>query len=155
MGLVNFVFTFVAIAYVDKAGRKPLLLIGTAVQGVSLLLVGWMFHRGDSGAGVLACVLIFVAAFAMAMGPIPWILISEIFPSRIRGRAASVGTLVIWAACYVVALTFPVLQKHVGPALTFCIYAACSLASFLFVAAAIPETKGRSLEEIEASWRRH
>lgn len=155
MGLVNFVFTFVAIAYVDKAGRKPLLLIGTAVQSVALLLVGWMFYRGHSGAGVLACVLVFVAAFAMAMGPIPWILISEIFPSRIRGRAVSVGTLVIWAACYVVALTFPVLQKHIGPALTFCVYAGCSLASFLFVAAMIPETKGRSLEEIEASWRRH
>ncbi|HEY2587439.1 MAG TPA: sugar porter family MFS transporter [Tepidisphaeraceae bacterium] len=154
VGLVNFVFTFVAIAWVDRAGRKPLLLIGTAVQTLSLLAVGWMFHRHNQGAGVLAGVLVFVAAFAMAMGPIPWILISEIFPSRVRGRAAALGTLVIWLACYLVAQTFPMLQQGIGPALTFCVYAGCSLLSFLFVAAMIPETKGRSLEEIEASWRR-
>jgi MFS transporter, SP family, arabinose:H+ symporter len=154
VGLVNLVFTFVAIAWVDKAGRKPLLLIGTAVQAVALLAVGWMFHQQARGAGVLGGILVFVAAFAMAMGPIPWIIISEIFPARVRGRAAAVGTLVIWVACYVVALTFPVLQKGIGPALTFWVYAGCSLLSFLFVAAVIPETKGRSLEEIEASWRR-
>ena len=154
VGLVNFAFTFAAILWVDRAGRKPLLLVGTAVQTVSLLLVGWMFHRGNQGAGVLACVLLFVAAFAMAMGPIPWIIISEIFPSRIRGRAVSVGTLVIWLACYVVAQTFPVLRAHIGPALTFVVYAAFSLATFVFVATVIPETKGRTLEEIELSWRR-
>lgn len=154
VGLVNLVFTFVAIAWVDRAGRKPLLLIGTAVQTLSLLAVGWMFHRHQQGAGVLAGVLVFVAAFAMAMGPIPWILIAEIFPARVRGRAAAAGTLVIWVACYIVAQTFPVLQKGVGPAATFGVYAGCSFLSVLFVAAAIPETKGRSLEEIEASWRR-
>lgn len=154
VGAINFLFTFVAVVFVDRAGRKPLLILGTAVQAISLLSVGWMFHRGQQGAGVLVCVLMFVAAFAMAMGPIPWIVISEIFPSRIRGRASSVGTLSIWVSCYIVAQTFPMLQAAIGSANTFYVYGACSLASLAFVATALPETKGRSLEEIEASWKR-
>jgi sugar porter (SP) family MFS transporter len=154
VGAINFLFTFVAIAFVDKAGRKPLLILGTVVQSVSLLSVGLMFQRGQSGTSVLIFVLAYVAAFAMAMGPIPWIVISEIFPARIRGRAASVGILSIWVSCYLVAQTFPMLQKGIGTSRTFYVYAACSLASLIFVAAMLPETKGRSLEEIEASWRR-
>jgi SP family arabinose:H+ symporter-like MFS transporter len=153
VGAINLLFTFVAIVFVDKAGRKPLLAIGAAVQTVSLAAVGLMFKIGNQGSGVLLFILLFVAAFAMAMGPIPWIVISEIFPGRIRGRAASVGVLAIWVACYVVAQTFPVLKNSVGGAVTFWIYGACSLASLAFVLAVMPETKGRTLEEIEASWR--
>jgi SP family arabinose:H+ symporter-like MFS transporter len=89
------------------------------------------------------------------MGPIPWIIISEIFPARIRGRAASVGVFTIWVACYIVAQTFPVLKETAGGAITFWIYGGCSLASFLFVLCMLPETKGRTLEEIEASWKNH
>jgi len=90
----------------------------------------------------------------MAMGPIPWVLISEIFPGAIRGRAVAVGVGAIWAACLVVAQTFPVLKEGLGPAITFWIYAACSLLSLVFVIAMVPETKGRSLEAIAASWTR-
>jgi SP family arabinose:H+ symporter-like MFS transporter len=154
VGAINFVFTFVAIGLVDKAGRKPLLVVGATVQTVSLLAVAWLFHQHATGPAVLTCVLIFVAAFAMAMGPIPWILITEIFPARIRGRASSVGVFMIWVACFVVAQTFPVLKNKWGPASTFAIYAICSLLSVFFVLAMVPETKGRSLEEIEASWRK-
>ncbi len=154
VGAINLIFTFVAILFVDHAGRRPLLLVGTAIQTVSLFGVGWMFHIGHEGLGVLLFILVFVAAFAMAMGPLPWIIISEIFPARIRGRAASLGVMMIWIACYIVAQTFPILNNRLGGAVTFIIYGICSLASLVFVLFAIPETKGRTLEEIQAQWNR-
>jgi MFS transporter, SP family, arabinose:H+ symporter len=156
IGLVNLLFTFVAIALVDKAGRKPLLLIGTAVQTLALGLVGWMFHTGSTGTALLACIVAFIAAFAMAMGPISWIICSEIFPNKIRGRAMSVATFTIWSCCYLVAQTFPMLNDNpaIGPARTFWIYGVVSLVSFLFTMGVVTETKGRTLEEIEANWRR-
>lgn len=152
IGLINLFFTFVAMALVDKAGRRPLLLVGLAAQVIALGSVGWMFHVGTHGTGLLVAILAFIAAFAMALGPIPWILCSEIFPTRVRGRAMSVSTFVIWVSCYVVAQTFPMLNDspNIGPAVTFWLYAACSLAGFIFVVALVPETKGRSLEQIEA-----
>lgn len=155
IGLVNVIFTFVAIGLVDRAGRRPLLLAGLSVQVVALALVGWMFHAGHQGLPLLLCITGFIAAFAMALGPIPWILCSEIFPTKIRGRAMSVATFVIWTSCYLVAQTFPMLNdsREVGPAKTFWIYAAFSLVALVFVFGRVPETKGRSLEEIEASWR--
>ena len=155
IGLINLLFTFVAIAFVDKAGRKPLLLIGTGVQAVALGLIGWMFRTGQHGIPLLVCILLFIAAFAMAMGPVPWILCSEILPNRIRGRAMAIATFTIWSSCYVVAQTFPMLNdsKVVGPVLTFWAYGAVSLLTFFFVLLAVPETKGRTLEEIEIAWR--
>jgi len=154
VGLINLLFTFVAIGFVDKSGRRPLLLIGTAVQTVSLGLVGWMFHTGQSGVPLLLCVIGFIAAFAMAMGPIGWLFCSEVFPNKVRGRAMSVAALTVWTSCYIVAQTFPMLNDSVavGPAKTFWIYGGVSLFSFLFVLALIPETKGLTLEEIERMW---
>ncbi|MCX7825421.1 MAG: sugar porter family MFS transporter, partial [Verrucomicrobiae bacterium] len=154
VGLTNLVFTFVAIGFVDKAGRKPLLLVGTAVQTAALASIGWMFHAQHSGIGLLVCVLAFISAFAMAMGPISWILCSEIFPNKVRGRAMSVATFTIWTSCYIVAQTFPMLNDSpsIGPAITFWIYGAVSLASFVFVLWMVPETKGKKLEDIERYW---
>lgn len=154
VGLINLVFTFVAIAFVDRLGRRPLLLIGTAVQAVALGLVGWMFHTHQNGIALLLCVVAFIGAFAMAMGPITWLFCSEIFPNQIRGRAMSVAAFTVWVACYIVAQTFPMMNDSpaIGPALTFWIYAAVSLASFFFVFLLIPETKGRTLEEIGRMW---
>jgi sugar porter (SP) family MFS transporter len=156
VGLVNLLFTFVAIAFVDRAGRRPLLLIGTMVQVIALALVGWMFRSHLNGVPLLVCVMIYIAAFAMALGPIPWILCSEIFPNRVRGRAMSIATFTIWASCYVVAQTFPMLNDSpkIGPVITFWFYASISLFTFIFVYAFIPETKGRTLEDIEKSWER-
>lgn len=156
IGLVNLVFTFVAIGLVDRVGRRPLLAVGAQVQVVALTFVGFMFHSHQSGLPLLICIMVFIAAFAMAMGPIPWILCSEIFPNKVRGRAMSVATFTIWSSCYIVAQTFPMLNdsKTIGPARTFWIYAAVSLATLLFIWFAVPETKGRTLEEIESSWRR-
>jgi MFS transporter, SP family, arabinose:H+ symporter len=151
IGLVNLLFTFVAIALVDKAGRRPLLLIGLVIQVVALCCAAWMFHVGTNGKGLLIAILAFIAAFAMALGPIPWILCSEIFPMRIRGRAMSVATFTIWTSCFIVVQTSPMLNgnPHIGPALTFSMYAICSALAFFFVLTMVPETKGRSLEEIE------
>jgi SP family arabinose:H+ symporter-like MFS transporter len=155
VGLVNLVFTFVAIALVDKAGRRALLLVGLALQVIFLGAVGWMFHNGIQGMGLLLAIVGFIAAFAMALGPIPWIFCSEVFPTKIRGRAMSIAVFTIWSSCYVVAQTFPMLNDSpaFGPAATFWVYAACSLFGLLFVWAMVPETKGRTLEEIESSWR--
>ncbi|NPU98956.1 MAG: sugar porter family MFS transporter [Candidatus Omnitrophica bacterium] len=155
VGLINLIFTFVAIAFVDKAGRKPLLLTGTAVQTVALALIGWMFQIQQGGLILLVCVVSFTGAFAIAMGPIPWILCSEIFPNKIRGRAMSIATFTIWSSCYIVALTFPSLNDNpaIGPVLTFWMYGLVSLFTFVFVLTAVPETKGRTLEEIEKSWK--
>lgn len=154
VGLVNLIFTFVAIALVDKAGRRPLLIIGLLVQVVALTAVGFMFRSGGQGISLLVAIVVFIGAFAMALGPIPWILCSEIFPTRVRGRAMSLATFVIWTSCYIVAQTFPMLNDSpkVGPAITFWVYAGCSLLGLVFVLAMVPETKGRSLEEIERSW---
>ncbi|MBL9218919.1 MAG: sugar porter family MFS transporter [Opitutaceae bacterium] len=157
VGLINLLFTFVAIAFVDRLGRKPLLLIGTLVQVVALALVGWAFHTQQQGPVLLFCVVIFIAAFAMALGPIGWLLCSEIFPNKFRGRAMSVAAFTVWVCCFIVAQTFPMLNDNpvIGPAITFWIYALVSLFAFGFVAWCIPETKGRTLEEIEARWIEH
>lgn len=156
VGLINLVFTFVATSLVDRAGRRPLLLIGTAVQAVALTAVGWMFHAGQSGVGLLLCVILFIAAFAMSMGAVCWLYCSEIFPNKIRGRAMSIATFTIWLACYLVAQTFPMLNDSpiIGPAKTFWIYALVSSFGFLFVLLFVPETKGRTLEQIEELWVR-
>lgn len=155
IGLVNVLFTLLALALVDRAGRRPLLLIGLAVQTLALAAVGLLFRAGAGGVPLLVAVLAFIGAFAMSVGPIGWIVCSEIFPTRVRGRAMSLATLTIWTSCYLVAQTFPMLNDHpaIGPTKTFGGYALFSLAGFLFVLALLPETKGRTLEEIEASWR--
>lgn len=156
VGSINLVFTLVAIGFVDRLGRKPLLLIGTFVQTVALALVGWAFQTHQQGLVLLLCVIVFIAAFAMAMGPISWLLCSEIFPNKFRGRAMSVAAFTVWVSCYVVAQTFPMLNDNpaVGPALTFWLYSFVSLFSLGFVALVIPETKGRTLEAIEGIWIR-
>jgi len=152
VGAVNLAFTLLALALIDRAGRRPLLLAGAAVQTAALGLVGLSFGSSNPGAGTLFAVLAYIAAFAVAMGPIPWVLISEIFPGPIRGRAVAVGVGTIWAACLAVAQSFPVLNEQLGPRITFWTYAGCSLLSLLFVFALVPETKGRRLEDIAASW---
>jgi SP family arabinose:H+ symporter-like MFS transporter len=103
----------------------------------------------------LICVILFTAAFNLAMGPVGWVFCAEIFPNKVRGRAMSVAAFTVWVSCYIVAQTFPMLKDSpvVGPARIFWIYAAISLLSLLFVAIFIPETKGRTLEQIEQSWR--
>ena len=176
MGTAKLPAIFIAFSLVDKAGRKMLLAIGTATQVVALVSVATIFAVADrvvitkvfqgrithvstihfSHAQVwilLGCILIFCVAFTMAMGPLVWIIISEIFPARIRGRAASVCVVALWLATFVVAQTFPMLKSDIGISATYLIYALCSLITFLFTILVLPETKGRTLEEIESYWR--
>ena len=154
VGLINLVFTLVAVSLMDRAGRRPLLLVGLAVQGVSLTAVAWMFHAHSSGIAVLVAILVFIASFALALGPIPWLLSSEIFPAKIRGRAMLVAAFTVWVSCFLVAQTFPMLNDSpsIGPAMTFGLYAVVSFAGLLFTYFRLPETKGRTLEEISPSW---
>jgi MFS transporter, SP family, arabinose:H+ symporter len=154
IGLVNLLFTFVAIWLVDLAGRKALLIAGSIVQVIALIGVGAMFSHGNNGLWLLAFIVLFTGSFAAAMGPIPWIVISEIFPTKIRGQAMSVAVLMLWTSCYIVSQTFPMLVEGIGNAKTFWMYAACSFAGLIFVALAVPETKGKTLEEIEKYWQR-
>jgi SP family arabinose:H+ symporter-like MFS transporter len=153
VGAVNLLFTFAAIRLIDRVGRRPLLLVGSAVQVLALSGVGLAFGLGLGGVFLLLPILLFIAAFAAGMGPVPWVVISEIFPTRIRGGAMAAATLVLWIADFAVAQTFPLLNAGIGPAWTFGIYAGCSLVGLLFVWKVVVETKGRSLEEIERAWR--
>ncbi len=155
VGVSNIVFTLFALWKVDTLGRRPLLKIGTACLLVILTVMSLLFAFQNSLPPTLMYVslpvfiILFVAAFAMSWGPIPWVVVSEIFPTRIRGRAASIGTMTIWISCLLVAQTFPMLRENLGPAACFAVYAACMIPAMLFVGFVLPETKGRSLEELE------
>ncbi|MBN1443054.1 MAG: sugar porter family MFS transporter [Planctomycetes bacterium] len=168
VGAVNVVFTLVAIAIVDRVGRKPILIAASAGMGVSLLLLGGAFRFKEAASDplmaavvntiiawpVLLFILAYVASFASAMGPVVWVLLAEIFPTRIRGFAMSIATVVLWIACYGVAKSLPWLLKHWGGSITFWSYSAMCAVAFVFIAAAVPETRGKSLEEIEGFWKR-
>ena len=158
VGAFNLGFTVVAMTYVDKVGRKPLMLIGATGMGVSLFVFGLTFYFHASGAWVILFVLSYIASFALSVGPVTWVILSEIFPTRIRGRAMSICTVLLWAANWVVSQTFPMLDENAwlvekfNHGFSFWIYAMLCLALFLLVKFAVPETKGKTLEEIERHW---
>jgi SP family arabinose:H+ symporter-like MFS transporter len=151
VGAVNLLFTLVSLWIVDKVGRKPLLLIASVGMGLSLSVLGCTFYFELTGPWVLGAVLAYVASFAVAMGPVVWVVMSEIFPTRIRGRAMSICTSILWIACFMMSQFFPsLLEKFQGN--VFFLYAVMCAVSFLFVLFCIPETKQKSLEDIERSW---
>ncbi len=155
IGIVNVIFTIVALVLIDKWGRRPLLLTGLTGAAISLIVIGLLFFFGHTeGPLLLILILIFIACFAFSLGPIPWILISEIFPTQIRGKAMSIGTFSIWGTNAIVGLFFPVLlnSKTFGPSGTFTIFGVCCLIAIFFTWKIIPETKNKSLEEIEKIW---
>ena len=152
VGFVNMIFTLVAIGFVDKAGRRPLLVFGLAGQFFALSTVAMLFGNGSESSLLLIAVLLFIASFAMSIGPIGWLFASEVFPGRIRGRAMSLASFTIWVSTFIVAQTFPMLNEGIGASNTFWIYAAVSLFGLLFVTFLVPETKGKTLEQIEKSW---
>ncbi|MDQ1912712.1 sugar porter family MFS transporter [Paenibacillus sp. GD4] len=153
VGFINFLFTILALWLIDKVGRKALLLIGSASMTVCLIVIGTAFQSGHtSGPWVLVFILLYVASFAISLGPVVWVIISEIFPNRIRGIATAVAAMALWAADYIVSQSFPPLLNTAGPAITFWIFGAMSLFTFFFTVRLVPETKGKSLEEIESLW---
>ena len=148
-GAVNLVFTFLAIGAVDKVGRRALMLFGSAGLAVVYVLLGGSYAAGSQGVHVLTLVVLAIGCYAMSLAPVTWVIIAEIFPNRIRGAAMSVAVTALWIACFILTFTFPSLNKNLGPAVTFWIYAAICVAGFLFIRARLPETRGKTLEEIE------
>jgi MFS transporter, SP family, arabinose:H+ symporter len=152
VSVINLLFTFVALGLVDRAGRRTLILAGTTVQFVSLALVGWFYHVHGSGLAVLVFVMSFVAGHAFGNGVACWVIISEIYPTKVRGRGMSIATTALWLVGYLGNQSFPIMQKNLGSDGTFWIFAAGALLTIILVAWLIPETKGRSLEEITRFW---
>jgi len=154
VSLVNLSFTLFALWLVDRAGRKTLILAGTVVQFISFLLVGWFYHVHGSGLAVLIFVMSFVAGHAFGNGVACWVIISEIYPTKVRGRGMSIATTALWLVGYMGNQMFPVMQKHLGSDGTFWCFSAGALLTVGLVGWLVPETKGRSLEEITQFWTR-
>jgi SP family galactose:H+ symporter-like MFS transporter len=157
IGLVNVVMTIVSMWLIDRVGRRPLLLVGIAGMVASLGVLGYAFYaptHGHSFATVAVVTLMcYVAAFAISLGPIFWLLIAEIYPLKIRGSAEGVAAGANWAANFAVSVTFLTLVESIGASWSFWLYAGLAVAAWIFSFLLVPETKGRSLEEIEAAWR--
>jgi len=149
-GTINMLFTFVALGFVDRYGRRVLMLAGAGGIAASHALLGLGYYLGLKGLPVLLLTLSTIGCYAMSLAPVTWVLISEIFPNRIRGLAVSVSVSALWVACFLLTFTFPLLNAALGPAGTFWLYAAICVAGFLFIRAFVPETKGKTLERIES-----
>jgi len=148
-GSVNLAFTFVALGFVDRCGRRPLMLIGSfglaAVYGV----LGFCYNSHVTGLPMLLLVLAAIACYSMSLAPVTWVIISEIFPNRIRGAAMAVAVMALWLACFILTYTFPILNASLGASGTFWLYGGICVLGGLFVLVKLPETNGRTLEEIE------
>ncbi len=157
VGMVNVVMTVVAMLLIDRVGRRPLLLVSLAGMAVALAVLGLAFAlpqlSGNLGWIAVTSLMVYVGSFAVGLGPVFWLVLSEIYPLRVRGRAMSVGTVANWGTNLLVALTFLTLTQVLGRPATFWLYAVISVAAWLFAFFLVPETKGRSLEQIEAQWR--
>ena len=152
VSLINLLFTLFALWLVDRAGRKTLILAGTSLQFASLALVGWLYHVHGSGLAVLVFVMSFVAGHAFGNGVACWVIISEIYPTKVRGRGMSIATTALWLVGYLGNQLFPIMQKHLGSDGTFWLFSAGALLTVVLVGWLVPETKGRSLEEITKLW---
>jgi SP family arabinose:H+ symporter-like MFS transporter len=152
VSLINLLFTLFALWLVDRVGRKTLILAGTTLQFVSLALVGWFYHVHGSALAVLIFVMSFVAGHAFGNGVACWVIISEIYPTKVRGRGMSIATTALWLVGYMGNQLFPIMQKNLGSDGTFWCFSGGALLTIVLVGLLIPETKGRSLEEITKFW---
>ena len=152
VGLINLVFTLVALWLVDLAGRKTLILAGTSVQFLALALVGWIYHVHGSGLAIVILIMAFVAGHAFGNGVACWVIISEIYPAKVRGRAMSIATTALWMVGYLGNQLFPVMMKRLNAGGTFWTFAAGALLTFVSVSLFVPETRGRTLEQITLFW---
>ena len=148
-GSVNLIFTFVGMFTVDRLGRKALMLIGAGGLACIYAVIGIMYFTNLQGLPLLIMVVTAIACFAMSLGPVTWVVLSEIFPNRFRGTAMAVATFSLWAACFVLTYTFPLLNKLFKASGTFWVYGLICVLGFWFILKKLPETKGKSLEEIE------
>ena len=148
-GITNVIFTFVAIYTVDKWGRRTLMFVGSAGLALIYFLLGSGYFWEVSGWPMLLLVVLAIACYAMSLAPVVWVVLSEIFPVRIRGMAMALSTFFLWVASFLLTYTFPILNEAVGAAGIFWLYGGICLAGFLFIRAKLPETKGKTLEELE------
>ena len=158
VGAVNLAFTIVAILTVDKFGRKPLMIIGSVGMAISMIALGLTFYFNQVGIMALVWMLLYTAAFAMSWGPVCWVLLAEIFPNSIRG-AMSIAVAAQWIANWVVSLTFPMMNDNVWltnkfhHGFAYWIYGLMSVLSAIFMWKMVPETKGKTLEQMEDLWK--
>jgi len=153
IGFINFAFTILAIWLIDKVGRKQLLMFGSAGMAISLLVISYAFQSEQTSSTVLLIfLLIYVASFAVSLGPVVWVIMSEIFPNHVRGIATAIGSMSLWIADYIVSQSFPSLLSSIGASSTFIIFAVLSIFTFFFSWKKVPETKDIPLEQIESLW---
>lgn len=158
VGAINLLFTVLAIQTVDKIGRKPLMIIGAISMAIAMFTLGTAFYTSSLGVFALACMLVYVAGFAMSWGPVAWVLLAEIFPNNIRGKALAVAVAAQWIANYFVSWTFPMMDKNsyliekFNHGFAYWIYGLMGVLAALFVWKFIPETKGKTLEEMNDLW---
>ena len=148
-GAINFIATIVALPLVDKIGRRRLMLIGSAGLSIIYLCMTFAYANGILGLPVLLMVLIAIAIYALTLAPVTWVLLSEIFPNRIRGMAVSIATFALWGACFLLTYTFPIINANLGASGSFGLYCVICILGFIFILKKVPETKEVSLEEIE------
>jgi SP family xylose:H+ symportor-like MFS transporter len=160
VGGVNLVFTILAVWIVDRVGRKPLMIVGSAGMGICLAAIGVAAYLQVIGPWLLIFMLGYIACFAMSVGPVVWVILSEIFPTKIRGRAMAIATFSLWVANFIVSQTFPMMDenpwlvKHFNHGFPFLIYAGFCVVLVIVMARLVPETKGRTLEELEHIWKK-
>lgn len=158
VGIVNFLFTIIAVKTVDKYGRRPLMIIGAIGMAIAMFSLGFVFFSGTVGYLALGCMMLYVASFAVSWGPVVWVLLSEIFPNKIRGKAMAVAVAAQWVSNYLVSLTFPMMDDNsyltelFNHGFAYWVYGLMSLLAMVFVWKYIPETKGKTLEEMESLW---
>ena len=148
-GIANVVFTFVALYTIEKWGRRTLMLIGAGGLGLIYLTLGTCYYMGMTGFLMVALVVTAISVYAMTLGPVTWTLLAEIFPNRIRGVAMATCTFALWVGCCTLTFSFPSMNAALGSSGTFWIYSAICVCAFLFLFRHCPETKGKSLEELE------
>lgn len=148
-GSVNLIFTILALPLIDRWGRRKLMLLGAISLSIIYLLLGASYFFNIDGAAVMILVLAAVSVYAVTLAPVTWVLLSEIFPTQIRAKAVAAGVFSLWVACFVLTYTFPWLNHFLGAAGTFWLYGVICVLGFVFIFLRVPETKGRTLEEIE------
>lgn len=160
VGAINLSFTVLAIFTVDKFGRRPLMIIGALIMAVSMMILGTTFYTHSVGMSSLICMLVYTAGFAMSWGPVCWVLLSEIFPNSIRSTVMSIAVAGQWVANFLVSWTFPMLDKNqyltetFNHGVAYWIYGVMGLLAALFIWKFVPETKGKTLEQMEKYWKR-
>lgn len=148
-GVANMVFTLLAMYTVDRLGRRALMLLGSGGLTGIFAVMGILYHFSVTGWPLLLLVVIAIGCYAMSLAPVTWVILSEIYPTKVRGAAMAVATFALWTACFILTYTFPLLNKGLGASGTFWLYGFICLAGFLFIRKRLPETKGKSLETLE------